>query len=140
MAHPLHVSVASWLVFRFLLGFCVTGLMLITESWINGHATKQTRGALLATYMVLFFLAASSGQFLIALGDPGDFQLFVVAAIFSPSGLIYFLAGSLGVLVVLCLHSFVREKAPNVAAQSHCVGIAPVSTAVLMDLDPREAP
>ena len=82
LAHPLHVSVASWLVFRFVLGFCVAGLMLVTESWINGRATPQTRGSLLATYMVLFFLAASSGQFLVALGDPGQYQLFVVAAIF----------------------------------------------------------
>ncbi len=322
LAHPLHVSVASWLVFRFALGFCIAGLMLVTESWINGRATKETRGAILAAYMVLFFLAASSGQFLVALGDPGDYQLFVVAAIFivlslvpvsltrssppeitssgrlgfrtlwqrselglagaiasgvvlgafgtvgpvfayemglpveevaafmgisilaamalqwpmgylsdwlprrliiivvagtaaaaavltavyghrserylyfgvatlygmaaciyplclalthdmlskeqivaasatmllangmgavagpvvggiaisilGPSGLMYFLAGSLGVLVALGLHSLIREKAPRVGEQSHCVGVAPVSTAVILELDPRQ--
>jgi len=81
LAHPLHISVAGWMVFRLVLGFCIAGSMLVTESWINGHATAQTRGALLATYMVLFFLAASSGQFLVALGDPGLPYLFVVAGI-----------------------------------------------------------
>lgn len=82
LAHSLHVSAAGWMVFRFALGFCIAGLMLVTESWINGQATTQTRGALLATYMVLFFLAASSGQFLIGLGDPGMHHLFVIAAMF----------------------------------------------------------
>ncbi len=321
LAHPLHISVASWLVFRFALGFCVAGLMLVTESWINARATQQTRGAMLAAYMVLFFLAASGGQFLVALGDPGEYQLFVVAAIcivlslvpvaltrssppeiedtgrlgfrtlwrrselglagaatsgvvlgafgtvgpvyayemnlpvediaafmgisilaamalqwpmgllsnflprrlvimiiagtaaaaalltalyghrsdlylyigvaflygmaaciyplclalthdmlskeqivaasatmllangiggvvgpvlggisisiLGPSGLMHLLAGSLGILVVLGAHSLMREKAPNVGDQSDCVGISPVSTAVILDLDPR---
>jgi len=81
VAHPLYVSVAAWMVLRLVLGFCIAGLMLVTESWVNGYATAQTRGALLATYMVLFFLAASSGQFLVTLGDPGMHYLFVVAGI-----------------------------------------------------------
>jgi MFS family permease len=324
LAHPLHVSVGTWAVLRFALGFCVAGLMLVTESWINGRATTQTRGALLATYMVLFFLAASSGQFMVALGDPGEYPLFVAAGIlialslvpvsltasappemeqadrlglrtlwqrselglvgaatsgvvlgafgtvgpvyayemglpieevaafmgmsilaamalqwpvgylsdrlprrliiiviagaaaaaaistalfghrsdlhlyigvallyglaacvyplclalthdmlskaqivpasstmllvngigavagpvaggaaislFGPPGLMFLLAGSLGVLVVFGLHSLARESAPKVAEQSHCVGVAPVSTAAIVDLDPRQVP
>ena len=82
LMQPLHVSVPGWMLFRLVLGFCIAGLMLVIESWINSHATKQSRGGLLATYMVLFFLAASSGQFIVMLGDPGMHQLFVVAAIF----------------------------------------------------------
>ncbi len=82
LMHPLHVSVLGWMLFRLALGFCIAGLMLVIESWINSHATKQSRGALLATYMVLFFLAASSGQFIVMLGDPGLHQPFVFAAIF----------------------------------------------------------
>ncbi|QKK11484.1 MAG: MFS transporter [Pseudomonadota bacterium] len=82
LSHPLHVSIPGWMLFRLVLGFCIAGLMLVTESWINSHATPQSRGSLLATYMVLFFLAASSGQFIVALGDPGMYGLFVIAAIF----------------------------------------------------------
>ena len=321
LAHPLHVSVAGWMAFRLALGFCIAGLMLVTESWVNGQATTATRGTLLAVYMLLFFLAASSGQFLVALGDPGLHHLFVVAGIFiilslvpisltlsslpemggtrrlavrvlwrrselglvgaavsgvvlgafgtvgpvyayemgldvkavgafmgfailaamavqwpigylsdflprrlvivavagaamtsalvtagfghrstlhlyagvlvfyalasciyplslalmhdmlsqeqivtasatlllangigavagpviggtaisvlGPSGLFVFLAASLGVLLLLALHSFAREKAPKVREQGHCVGVAPVSTPVIMELDPR---
>lgn len=81
LAHPLYVSVATWLLLRFVLGFCIAGLMLVVESWINASATKETRGVLLGSYMVLFFLAASGGQFMVALGDPGADRLFVVAGI-----------------------------------------------------------
>ncbi|MEO6659502.1 MAG: MFS transporter, partial [Burkholderiaceae bacterium] len=81
LSHPLHVSMPGWMLFRFALGFCIAGMMLVTESWINSHATPQSRGSLLAIYMVLFFLASSSGQFVVALCDPGAYRLFVVAAI-----------------------------------------------------------
>ena len=80
LLHPLHVSIPGWMLFRLVLGFCIAGLILVAESWVNAHATPETRGALLATYMVLFFLAASGGQFIVALGDPGLHTLFVVAA------------------------------------------------------------
>src|SRR5262245_4639457 len=81
LVHPLYVSAPAWMLLRLALGFCIAGLMLVTESWVNGHATAQTRGGLLATYMVLFFLAASSGQFLVALGDPELHYLFVLGGI-----------------------------------------------------------
>lgn len=81
LIHPLHVSVPLWMVLRLVLGFCIAGLMLVTESWVNGRATPESRGSLLATYMVLFYLAASGGQFLVALGDPALHHLFVVAGI-----------------------------------------------------------
>jgi MFS family permease len=81
LLHPLHVSVASWMVLRLVVGLCIAGLMLVTESWVNTRATTATRGKLLGVYMVLFFLAAASGQFLLALGDPVQHQLFSLAAI-----------------------------------------------------------
>jgi len=81
LIHPLHISVLGWMILRLLLGFCIAGLTLIVESWINSRATQETRGKMLATYMVLFYLAASGGQFLIALGDPALHHLFVFAVI-----------------------------------------------------------
>lgn len=81
LVHPLHISIVGWMILRLVLGFCLAGLALIVESWINARATEETRGKLLATYMVLFYLAASGGQFLIALGDPGQHHLFVFAVI-----------------------------------------------------------
>lgn len=81
LVHPMFVSTDLWLVLRLIIGFCIAGLMLITESWVNTIATAQTRGTLLAIYLLLFYLAAASGQFLIAAGDPATHLLFSVAAI-----------------------------------------------------------
>lgn len=81
LLHSIHISVIGWGGLRLVLGFCIAGLMLITESWANTRATTETRGKLLATYMVLFYLAASLGQFLIGWGDPATHHLFIVAAI-----------------------------------------------------------
>lgn len=81
LTFPLFVSVWGWVVLRVVLGFSLAGLTLVAESWVNGRATLENRGRLLATYMVVFFLAASAGQFLVAAGDPGDFPLFSIAAI-----------------------------------------------------------
>lgn len=81
LIHPLYISVVSWMFLRLILGFCIAGLMLITESWVNARADAKTRGMLLATYMVVFFLAAATGQFLIALGDPAYSELFIVTGV-----------------------------------------------------------
>jgi MFS family permease len=61
-----------------------------------------------------------------------------VISLLGPAALFLFLATALGLLLLLALHSFAREKAPKVHEQSHCVGIAPVSTPVIMELDPRQ--
>ena len=81
LLHPLYVSPIAWGALRLIVGFCLAGLMLITESWINARATNENRGTLLAVYLVLFFLASAGGQFLIILGSPLSYSLFSLAAI-----------------------------------------------------------
>jgi MFS family permease len=61
-------------------------------------------------------------------------------SLMGPSGLMLFLAAALGVLVALGLHSLAVERAPPVAEQSHCVAVAPGSTAIITALDPKQAP
>jgi MFS family permease len=81
LTHPMYVHVELWIVLRLLVGFCVAGLLLIVESWINGIATAETRGSLLGIYVIFFNLAAACGQLMIGLGDVQQFYLFSVAAI-----------------------------------------------------------
>lgn len=100
LAFPLHVSVSGWIVLRVLTGFCIAGLTLVMESWLNGRATVENRGRLLATYMVVFFLAAACGQLLLRLGSPAQLPLFS-------------LAGILVALAVIPL-ALTRESAPEI--------------------------
>jgi MFS family permease len=81
LVHPMYVEADLWIGLRLLVGFCIAGLLLIVESWVNGVATAQTRGTLLSIYLVLFYLASAGGQLIIGLGNPGQFYLFSIAAI-----------------------------------------------------------
>jgi MFS family permease len=81
LTHSLYVQADLWIALRLLTGFCIAGLLLIVESWVNGVATSSTRGSLLGIYLLLYYLAAAGGQLLIGLGNPGAFHLFSLAAI-----------------------------------------------------------
>ena len=71
----------AWAALRFVGGFCMAGMIVATESWLNERCTNQTRGQVMAFYMITNYLAASLGQFILPLGDPADFELFCVASI-----------------------------------------------------------
>ncbi len=49
---------------------------------MNAAATRETRGQVLAVYMVILYLSLGSGQLLLNLADPAGFQLFSVVGIF----------------------------------------------------------
>ncbi len=57
---------------------------------------------------------------------------------FGPSGLMLLFVVALGTLAALSLHSLQRERAPKVSAQSHCTGVAPLSTATVLQMDTDE--
>ena len=81
LSHPLVVDAYVWMVIRFGTGFCVAGVLMITESWLNAKAAPNTRGQLLSIYMITHYLAAGVGQLLIPFAEPDAFQLFSIAAI-----------------------------------------------------------
>ena len=76
VVHPV-----AWALMRLLGGYCMAGMVMVTESWINERCTNRTRGQVMAFYMITNYLAAGLGQFLLPLGDPAQFQLFCVASI-----------------------------------------------------------
>lgn len=81
LAHVFLVSAASWAAFRGVTGFCLAGLYMVTESWLNARANNQTRGQILSLYMVTCYLAIGAGQFLLLLADPSTFTLFAIVSV-----------------------------------------------------------
>ena len=67
--------------FTFNSGFCMAGLIIVTESWLNEATPSHQRGGVLSSYMMVNYMAAGCGQFLLNLGDVGQFQLFSLASI-----------------------------------------------------------
>jgi len=51
------------------------------ESWLNQKSSNTTRGKMLGVYMIITFLFAGLGQFLLILSDPIKFDLFVLTSI-----------------------------------------------------------
>ncbi len=81
IAFPLLAEPAAWTVLRLLVGFCMSGIYVTAESWLNDAATNETRGQVLSTYMIAQTLGIIGAQGLLTLGDPGSAVLFIGASI-----------------------------------------------------------
>ena len=81
LLYSLFVNPPAWLLMRFVTGFCLAGLYVVAESWLNDQSTPETRGRTLSLYMVATMGGVTGGQFLLNIGDPGGFELFIVASV-----------------------------------------------------------
>lgn len=71
-----------WVVLRFMTGFAICGLYSVIESWLNSHATPQTRGKLLSVYALIVLSSMMAGQFLINIGPADSAAPFTLTAVF----------------------------------------------------------
>ena len=88
LGHVLLVFPVAWGVLRVITGTCMAGLIMTSESWTNERATKATRGKILAIYMITIYFAIALGQLLLNTGDPGGFELFVLAGVLLTLGVL----------------------------------------------------
>jgi MFS family permease len=81
IAFTLYPDPWSWTVLRLLVGFCMSGVYVTAESWLNDASTNENRGKVLAAYMLAQTLGIIGAQGLLTLGDAGTAALFIVASI-----------------------------------------------------------
>ncbi|MGC9368890.1 MAG: MFS transporter [Paracoccaceae bacterium] len=81
IAFPLLTEPWAWTVLRVLVGFCMSGIYVAAESWLNNAATNETRGKVLSAYMIAQTLGIIGAQGLLTLGDAGTSVLFIGASI-----------------------------------------------------------
>lgn len=81
IALPLLVDPIAWTVMRVAIGFCMAGIYVTAESWLNAEATNENRGTVLSIYMIVQTLGMISAQGVLTLGDAGTASLFIVASI-----------------------------------------------------------
>lgn len=72
---------AAWIVMRLVTGLCFAGVYVVAESWLNGLATNDYRGRLLAIYAVIVAAAFGSGQLLVFDLDARSVDGYAIAAI-----------------------------------------------------------
>lgn len=80
LAYAIGVAVPLWAALRFAEGFCMAGVFVCIESWLNQSATARQRGSVLAFYMIALYAGQAAGQFLLNLG-PGAAP-FIAASMF----------------------------------------------------------
>jgi MFS family permease len=71
----------AWTVLRVLVGFCMSGIYVTAESWLNHAADNRTRGSVLSAYMMAQTLGIIGAQALLTLGDAGTAVLFIFASV-----------------------------------------------------------
>ena len=81
LLHALYLNPVAWLVLRVLSGFCMSGIFVTAESWLNEVATNRNRGRILSIYMVMGMGGATFGQLLIGVDNPGGFGLFILVSV-----------------------------------------------------------
>ena len=81
IAFPLLAEPWAWTILRLLVGFCMSGIYVTAESWLNDAATNETRGKVLSAYMIAQTLGIIGAQGLLTFGDAGTAVLFIGASI-----------------------------------------------------------
>jgi MFS family permease len=81
LGYPVAVDPIVWVALRMITGFCLSGLYLVVESWLNDQATNESRGALISTYVTVNFTVITLGQMMVTLFKPDSFVLFSIASV-----------------------------------------------------------
>jgi MFS family permease len=81
IALPLLAEPWAWTILRLLLGFCMSGIYVVAESWLNAAASNDTRGKVLSAYMIAQTLGVIGAQGLLGFGDASNSALFIGASI-----------------------------------------------------------
>lgn len=71
----------SWGAMRLMTGFCFSGLYVVSESWLNGSSSNESRGSILSIYFIVQTGGITAGQLLLNLSSPEGILLFIVVSI-----------------------------------------------------------
>lgn len=71
----------AWIIIRFVMGFCFSGLFMVVDSWLNESAHNEDRGRLMSIYRIVDLSAVTGMQFLIPAVGTGGYELFIITGI-----------------------------------------------------------
>jgi len=77
----LFITPTNWFFMRVITGFCFAGTYVVVESWLNAASDNETRGQMLSFYMLVSYGGMAGGQWLINVGPPSGYELFVLSSI-----------------------------------------------------------
>ncbi|MDP1537031.1 MAG: MFS transporter [Burkholderiales bacterium] len=69
IVHAIAIDPWVWSLLRMITGFCLVGLYMVMESWLNVLAPNAARGRVFSAYVAVTLVAMGIGQFLVLAGD-----------------------------------------------------------------------
>jgi len=76
VVHP-----AAWILMRVMIGFCMSGVYVVAESWLNDGVDNTRRGQALSAYLMVQMLGIVLAQGLLNIADPAGYDLFIIMAV-----------------------------------------------------------
>ncbi len=80
LAYSLVQFAPLWALLRLIDGLCVAGVFICLESWLNDRAEPETRGSILAAYMVALYSGQALGQLLLSASGTASAMPFQMAS------------------------------------------------------------
>ena len=77
----LFIEPPVWFISRFLSGFCIAGIMIIVEGWLNSISSNENRGQIFSMHMIVVWGSLALGQGLFVVDNPAGVNLFILASI-----------------------------------------------------------
>src|SRR5690606_18952493 len=81
LSYAIHMDPVLWAALRLIDGLCVAGVYVCLESCLNERAEPNSRGSVLAAYMIALYVGQALGQFLLNISDAKPALPFVAASI-----------------------------------------------------------
>lgn len=75
------VDPVFWILLRVIVGFSMSGVYVVAESWLNEGTDNAHRGQVLSAYLIVQMLGIVLAQSLINVADPAGYELFVIMAV-----------------------------------------------------------
>jgi len=81
LLHGMWINFWSWILLRFMSGFCFAILYVVIESWLNETASNENRGSVFSTYVLINMTMLAAGQQMMLLDDPAVMTLFAMSSV-----------------------------------------------------------
>ncbi|MFN2334517.1 MAG: MFS transporter, partial [Wenzhouxiangellaceae bacterium] len=88
LLHGLYLQPGLWFGLRVVSGFCIVGLYIAIESWLNEQTSNEQRGHVFSAYMTTTLIGLGIGQVLLMTGDARQLELFALASVLLSLGLV----------------------------------------------------
>lgn len=79
--YPSITDPIAWIALRVIFGFCMSGVYVTAESWLNAGARNDIRGQTLSLYLLAQMAGVTAAQGLPLFGDPSGFALFIIPSV-----------------------------------------------------------